>query len=479
MTKQQHTHLSRPHFPRTHLAAAAIAASSLLVAACGSSDGDDASTATVVPAGASADPAGTATDGDVSISNPGNERAVLASVVDGDVSLPDGAWELAGYGTVLVVDGDTITPQYVTASTCSTGEPFDNAFAVDHAVDDGAVITLDAVGTTTDYRLRQLTTPPTCDSSPADALTALDEVFSTHYPFFDERGIDWAERFDAIETAVDADPDALHSALAAFMVDLGDGHTTFDELELDIDVSAFGMTDLAPDAGVGEVIGAEFEASFARIAEVHGDESGTIVWGTIDDAPEVGYLLITSFHGISGTDDAVADRAALTAGLDEAIAELDEAVDRLIVDLRFNPGGHEDLAVAAAGYFVDAPTEAYRKWAFAEPDPVVQTIQVTPQASRFDGSVAVLTSPATASATEALVLSLREVADASIVGNRSFGEFADAIDWMLPDGTEFTMSMEVYTDLDGENFEAVGVPTDVDAPFDQSLDAAVAELTGR
>jgi Peptidase family S41 len=458
------------HHQRTHIAAAALAASALL-AACGSSDGDAASETT--------DAAKAADSGDASVSNPGVDRERVAPVVDGELALPDGAYELSGYGTVLAVDGDEVTPLYATASTCAAGEPFDNDFPVDHADDDGGVITLDLVGPTTDYSLRPLVAAPECDSTPADALTALDEAFSTHYPFFQERGIDWSERFDAIAATVGNEADGLQEALVSFMVDLGDGHTTFDELELDIDRAAFDMPDLAPDADLGELIGAEFEATFERIVDPSTDASGTIAWGTVDGASDVGYLVLTAFEGLSGTDDAAADRAALTTGLDEAIADLDAAVDRLVVDLRFNPGGYEDLAVAAAGYFVDTPTDAYRKWAYAQPDPVAQTIEVTPQASHFDGTVAVLTSPATASAAEALVLSLREVADASIVGNRSFGEFSDAIDWMLPDGTEFTMSMEVYTDLDGENFEAVGVPTDVGSPFDRALDAAVAELTDR
>lgn len=66
-----------------------------------------------------------------------------------------------------------------------------------------------------------------------------------------------------------------------------------------------------------------------------------------------------------------------------------------------------------------------------------------------------------------------EVADAVVVGNSSFGEFSDAIDWTLPDGTELTLSMEVYTDLDGTNHEVAGLPVEVAAPFDQALNAAL------
>ncbi len=89
----------------------------------------------------------------------------------------------------------------------------------------------------------------------------------------------------------------------------------------------------------------------------------------------------------------------------------------------------------------------------------------------------VLTSPITASAVEAFTVSMNEVADAMIVGNRSFGEFSDAIDWVLPNRTEFTMSMEVYTDLHGTEYEAAGVPVDLETRFDEGLDAVIEYLS--
>ena len=44
------------------------------------------------------------------------------------------------------------------------------------------------------------------------------------------------------------------------------------------------------------------------------------------------------------------------------------------------------------------------------------------------------------------------------------------------DGTALTMSMEVYTDLDGNCFEAVGVPVDVSATLSSSIDESLGLL---
>jgi hypothetical protein len=38
------------------------------------------------------------------------------------------------------------------------------------------------------------------------------------------------------------------------------------------------------------------------------------------------------------------------------------------------------------------------------------------------------------------------------------------------------MSMEVYTTLDGTSYEGRGVPVDIAAPYDRSIDAALATI---
>lgn len=445
----------------TNLIVAAGLSTALLAAACG----DDTSTiaANQPDIGAPS----------VSVTNVAADRVTLDSAADATISLPDGWFEMAGYGTVLHVDGDDITPHYVTTSTCVAGESFDNDLPVDHADDDG-VITVDLVGPTTDYRLIPLASPVTCDSDEDDTLVALDELFTTHYPFFEQRRFDWPTAFADIEAAVDADPDAFEDAFIEALLRLGDGHTTLEDLDIDPDIDAFGLTDVDTIEELEATIGAEFDRTLASIDDIAVDETGSVAWGQLD--ADTGYLIMVAFESISGEDGApVADRDALAAALTAAIADL-EQFDRLVVDMRFNVGGYEDLAVLASGYFVDAPTPGYRKWAHAQPDAFVQTVEIQPQPAHFDGEVVVVTSPITASAAEVFTLAMVEVAGAAVAGGPSFGEFSDAIDWALPNGTEFTISMENYTDLTGTNHEAAGIPVDIAAPFDRAIETALNHL---
>ncbi len=443
----------------TNLVVAASLSTALLATACG--DGTEAASSGPVDID----------DSSVSVSANETARSTLEPVTNDTISLPDGWYEMAGYGNVLHIDGDDITSHYVTTSTCVIGDTIDNKLPVDHADDDGGVITVDLVGPTTDYRLIPLATPLTCISNEADTLFALDEVFSTHYPFFDQRDFDWPNAMADLRDT--ADTDSFDEVFAHQLVELGDGHTTFEGLDIDPDIDAFGLPGITTLDELETAVGAEFDRVLASVEDITADETGSVAWGRLD--ADTGYLIMVAFEGISGEDDPTADRAALRSALDRAIADLAD-LDRLVVDMRFNGGGYEDLAAVAAGYFVDEATPAYRKWAHAQPDAHVQTVVIEPEAAFFDGPVAVVTSPITASAAEVFTLAMVEVADAAVVGNPSFGEFSDAIDWTLPNGTEFTLSMENYTDLAGTNHEATGIPVDVPAPFDQAIDAAVDQL---
>ncbi len=410
--------------------------------------------------------------------HPDGDRERVEAIVDGVLVLPDGHYELDGYGTVLEVDGEQITPRYTTGSTCTPGEPFDNALDVDHVDDDGAVVTLDLAGSTTDYRLLPVQPAEPCDTDAAETLTALDELFESHYPYFEARGIDWPSELATIRA--DADVMSIGDSLESFVQRLGDGHTgpeDVDIVSLEQRFIAYADPTGGPDADIDSLVGVELTATLDALETVQFDPTGTVGWGHTSNG--VGYLIIVGFEG-AVDDDPRSSLLALRAALDSAVTDL-VAFDALVVDMRFNVGGYEDLALAAAGYFTDEPVAAYRKWPHAQPDPFVQTVSVRPAPVAYDGDVAVLVSPVTASAAETFLLDIEAVTggDATLVGAASAGEFSDAIDWRLPDGTEFTMSMEHYTTVDGVSYEAIGVPVDVEAPFDMAFATALDELADR
>lgn len=387
------------------------------------------------------------------------------------IALPSGTFELVGYGTLLIVDGAEVTEHHRTRSTCTIGATYTNEFIVDHADVSGPAMTIDLVGPATDYVLQRTRHDPRCDSQGGDTVLALDEVFRAHYPFFAERDVAWPEAIAAISAAAEADE--FPEAFAALLRQLGDGHTTTDDVVIEPDPRAFGVERATTSDAVETMVEREFERSIERLRNSSTDRTGTIWWGGLTD--EIGYLLIPAFEGLAPTDEATDDLDALRVALERAVVDLAADHDHLVIDMRFNEGGYEDAALLAAGFFTTADMPVYRKWAHARPA-AVQTIEVEAAPVNFDGKIAVLSSPLTASAAENFILAMTEVADITLVGSASAGEYSDAIDWVLPDGTELTMSMEVYTDLDGQGHEADGMPVDLNAPFDEALDVAIEAL---
>lgn len=106
----------------------------------------------------------------------------------------------------------------------------------------------------------------------------------------------------------------------------------------------------------------------------------------------------------------------------------------------------------------------------------------------YQGSVAVLMSPRTASAAEILAAALREGRQAILVGDRSAGQVLIARQFRLPDGGSLTVPISTFMDARGRALEGAGVAPDwVVYPTKESvmrgrdavLDSAAAAIRGR
>jgi len=127
----------------------------------------------------------------------------------------------------------------------------------------------------------------------------------------------------------------------------------------------------------------------------------------IDPAYRIGYIRVSHFlhNTLRNFDETLRDLA-------------NQRPDGLIIDLRFNPGGLMQQAVAMVDRFVDAgvilSTVTRRK--------AVQEYRATQQGTIGDVKLAVLINSASASAAEIVAGSLQAYDRALIVGDRSFGK---------------------------------------------------------
>lgn len=106
-----------------------------------------------------------------------------------------------------------------------------------------------------------------------------------------------------------------------------------------------------------------------------------------------------------------------------------------------------------------------------------QEIRIIPSDIRFTGNVYLLTSNLTASASEILVLASLENSNFTRIGSTTEGIFSSTLDKKLPNGWEYELSNEVYQDLNGNNYENVGISADIPLNYSQEKDSFLDELS--
>ena len=176
-------------------------------------------------------------------------------------------------------------------------------------------------------------------------------------------------------------------------------------------------------------------------------ERAPLVIPTVEiDLPRngVGYIRIPDFE--PDMPDLVRD------GL---IALTDDPIDRLVIDLRDNPGGFLDSAVDVATEFIEGGT-------------VVRTVgpgEDFDYDAGLDGlatqlEIVVLVNGGTASAAEILAAALRDRRGATIIGEPTFGKDAVQIAFELNNGGEFNVAIARWLSPDGTTVAGSGLVPD-------------------
>jgi carboxyl-terminal processing protease len=160
--------------------------------------------------------------------------------------------------------------------------------------------------------------------------------------------------------------------------------------------------------------------------------------------PGVGYILIPDFEqDIPGL-------------VHNALADLvDEPIDRLVVDLRDNPGGFLDATLDVATEFMSGGV-------------VVETVGPGENFSYEAGSgglaseteITVLVNEGTASAAEILATALRDRRGAMILGEATFGKNAVQIAFNMNNGGEFNVAVARWVSPNGTSVAGTGVVPD-------------------
>lgn len=396
-----------------------------------------------------------------------------------------GIWETEGYGLVFDISPFTIRILEVGPTNCAIRHtmPAHRGMAERFAgygftvIGAGAGLDISAADVTTSIAAtRRETLPPQCTqgmrAGPVELFDIFWHAFDQHYPYFADQGIDWdARRADALAELGDP-PDPDPRTLAATMRHALRGITD-EQVVLDTPDGTYrpasGMQDTVP-AWVAEARAAlpEIDTRLdADPAPANIDGSG-IRHGRIDG--RIAYLGIHHMEAqasLSGTQASEAARIAADLAATYADAEA------VIVDLRYNPGGAETVALAYAGLFADTPRVAALKSVATGPSTLSapQPITLRPAPMRLTGRpIMVLTSALTGGAAELFVLALQGAQDVTVMGAPTAGALSDPLKRDLPNGFAITLPHQVYARRDGSLIGLDPVVPDVAA--EEALSAA-------
>jgi carboxyl-terminal processing protease len=160
-------------------------------------------------------------------------------------------------------------------------------------------------------------------------------------------------------------------------------------------------------------------------------------------------------------------------------AELRQTLDRLadqpkrgwVLDLRGNPGGYLDGAIAVTSQFVDDRVVLYEQKRGDERE----EIRTRGQGRATTGPMAVLIDKGTASASEIVAAALRDNGRATLVGEQSFGKGSVQLVHRLSDGSALRLTIARWLTPRGDPIQGIGLEPTVVVATAAGRDAVLQE----
>ena len=419
--------------------------------------------------------------------------------VDGETA-PEvrGVWDMRGYGNVMEITPTEVRIHQVTSIGSCLGNAGDGAEFL-YRIQSPTTLDVTFHPLIVPYTLERLQELPDVCAQPVDGTPiGTYEFFAAtvgeHYAFLEERDVNWLDRVAQQRRRIHEgmSDQELCDEMKQVLAGINDGHVSL-TARLDGEEAVFGFSKTESETWLEE----EFEllspnfsfSEFARRwhrniirnieklivnADLH-TAANQLSWGLVNvlsnetSHGKVGYLCIRSMSNFAN-GDFESELAALHAGLDLALEELHDT-QALIVDVSFNSGGMDLFSDEIASHFYDKPRIAYSKAPGGAAD-LRRQIRILPSDGvQYDRPVYVLCSDYTASAAEIFVMAMRALPQVQVIGTETQGILSDAIGKKLPNGWELSLSIEVYEDHEGECWEALGVPPDVEwLVFDPEID---------
>lgn len=203
-------------------------------------------------------------------------------------------------------------------------------------------------------------------------------------------------------------------------------------------------------------------------------EHPTVEYEMMED--KIGYILVTSFENITIKQfrDAVNDLES-------------QGMERMIIDLRNNPGGTLEAAVGTISYIVPDGVLIYdtdkngagmkfisenghvSRISYTSENPEVEKQTVMEDTHEMDLPIVILINENSASAAEAFTSALRDFDKATIVGTNSFGKGIMQTILSLGDGSALKLTTAHFYTKSGYDIHKQGIKPDVEVELSEEL----------
>lgn len=201
-------------------------------------------------------------------------------------------------------------------------------------------------------------------------------------------------------------------------------------------------------------------------------ELPSVSWRVLEEAPETGYIRIERFSALTEKE--------LAQALDELQAS--DAASNLILDLRGDPGGLLDSAIAVSSFFLDGGPVLLERHS----DGSEKTYSASPGGPALDANLFVLVDGGTASAAEIVAGALQDRGRATLIGTTTYGKGSIQRIHRLSDDSALHVTFARWFTPDGHKIDGQGLSPDITInPDDQEegkdlfLEAALEQIRNR
>ena len=404
-----------------------------------------------------------------------------------------GLWQSDGFGYAAKIDANGFSIMQHTASSClevASGPVAELETAGDdlHLNRFGDRLLFSGLDSVSPVRFDKVESLPVAclggdsgfGTDPLYNFNVFSDTFSELYSAFDIRNLDWNATIDQYQGSINPNTTSrsLFNTFSNMLRPLQDGHVSIVAPPDVFHVNRVGQTELRDRAflpAVDNILRNSYLNGIRLVAA-----NGVLRYGMHGNG--IAYLEVTRLNNILDNASTNQAREFLRGELDDVFAWFkDRAAVGLVIDVRRNDGGNSAFGLEIAGRLNRGPSRIV----FSERRPTangeteaIATALIATEGEGFDGPIALLTSALTASAAEIFTLTVRAIPQVTSVGSPSNGVLSRT-ERVLSNGWIVSITAGHVEAPNGDRYEAVGIPVDIQTPvftsgdIEANLDSAV------